>query len=112
MTLLLFPWLVIAQPYQFTEIQDGGGWVLLGLIIVSGSLLPSQLQSRTEAGRRAVRHRITDAVLQVPLRTGLAPSAFPAEMLEALRQFTDCLKLQSNTDEALGFLCSNVKYSA
>ncbi len=40
MTLLLFPWVGIAQPYQFTENLDGiGDWILPGVIIVSGTLL-------------------------------------------------------------------------
>ena len=39
-TLLLFPWVGIAQPYQFTENLDAyGDWLLPAFIICSGSLL-------------------------------------------------------------------------
>ncbi|MCP3904371.1 MAG: enediyne biosynthesis protein UnbU [Planctomycetes bacterium] len=39
-TLLLFPWVGIAQPYHFTENLHGvGDWILPGLIVVSGSFL-------------------------------------------------------------------------
>ena len=40
MTLLLFPWVGLAPPYQFTENLDGGlDWALPALIVVSGSLI-------------------------------------------------------------------------
>src|SRR5262245_9258912 len=39
-TLLLFPWVGIAQPYQFTEnIGPVGYWLLPGLIVASGTFL-------------------------------------------------------------------------
>jgi Na+-translocating ferredoxin:NAD+ oxidoreductase RnfD subunit len=39
-TLLLFPWVGIAQPYHFTEnLHGAGNWVLPALIVVSGSFL-------------------------------------------------------------------------
>lgn len=42
-TLLLFPWVGIAQPYMFTENLEGfGDWALPGLIVLSGSFLNSR----------------------------------------------------------------------
>lgn len=39
-TLLLFPWVGIAPPYQFTENLSGlGDWLLPGLIVISGTFL-------------------------------------------------------------------------
>lgn len=40
LTLLLFPWVGIAPPYQFTEnIDNPGDWIMPGIIILSGSFL-------------------------------------------------------------------------
>jgi hypothetical protein len=39
-TLLLFPWIGIAQPYQFTENLSGAAdWILPAIIVMSGSFL-------------------------------------------------------------------------
>lgn len=47
LTLLLFPWVGIAQPYMFTENLSGvGDWVLPGLIVISGSFLNLKLTHR------------------------------------------------------------------
>jgi hypothetical protein len=46
-TLVLFPWVGIAPPYQFTEnIQGLGDWILPGFIILSGSLLNALFTKR------------------------------------------------------------------
>ncbi|HEV2444659.1 MAG TPA: hypothetical protein VGS58_02000 [Candidatus Sulfopaludibacter sp.] len=40
LTLLLFPWIGIAQPYHFTENLVGAGdWILPGIIVCSGTFL-------------------------------------------------------------------------
>lgn len=46
-TLLLFPWVSIAPPYQFTENLDGiGDWLLPGIIVVSGTFLNARFTHR------------------------------------------------------------------
>ncbi len=46
-TLLLFPWVGIAPPYQFTENLSGvGDWLLPGIIIVSGTFLNTRFTGR------------------------------------------------------------------
>ena len=46
-TLLVFPWVGIAPPYQFTENISGmGDWILPAIIVVSGSLLNSIFTKR------------------------------------------------------------------
>ena len=46
-TLLLFPWVGIAQPYQFTEKLYGpADWVLPAIIVLSGALLNTKLTGR------------------------------------------------------------------
>ncbi len=46
-TLLLFPWIGIAQPYMFTENLHGiGKWILPGVIVLSGSFLNLRMTRR------------------------------------------------------------------
>jgi hypothetical protein len=46
-TLLLFPWVGIAQPYQFTEnIGPTGYWILPAIIVVSGTLLNTRFTTK------------------------------------------------------------------
>ncbi len=45
--LLVFPWASIAPPYHFTEQVDSWvGWVIVGIIIVSGTVLNAMLTQR------------------------------------------------------------------
>jgi hypothetical protein len=47
MVLILFPWGSIAPPYHFTEhLNDVGSWVLVGVILASGTLLNAKLTGR------------------------------------------------------------------
>lgn len=46
-TLLLFPWIGIAPPYQFTENLDGiGDWLLPGIMVISGTFLNTRFTRR------------------------------------------------------------------
>jgi Na+-translocating ferredoxin:NAD+ oxidoreductase RnfD subunit len=46
-TLLAFPWIGIAPPYQFTEnLGDIGDWILPGLIVISGTFLNARFTRR------------------------------------------------------------------
>ncbi|MFB9687526.1 enediyne biosynthesis protein [Amycolatopsis plumensis] len=45
--LLVFPWASIAPPYHFTEqIPTWGGWLIVGIILVSGTVLNALLTGR------------------------------------------------------------------
>jgi hypothetical protein len=47
MVLVLFPWGSIAPPYHFTEHLAGwGSWILVGVIVASGTLLNAKLTNR------------------------------------------------------------------
>jgi hypothetical protein len=47
MVLVLFPWGSIAPPYHFTEHLAGwGSWVLVGIIVASGTMLNAMLTKR------------------------------------------------------------------
>lgn len=47
MVLVLFPWGSIAPPYHFTEhVNDTVSWVIVGVIIVTGTMLNAKLTNR------------------------------------------------------------------
>jgi enediyne biosynthesis protein E5 len=47
MVLVLFPWGSIAPPYHFTEhLNSAGSWILVGIIIASGTMLNAMLTNR------------------------------------------------------------------
>ncbi|EHR52744.1 hypothetical protein SacmaDRAFT_4561 [Saccharomonospora marina XMU15] len=47
LVLILFPWASIAPPYHFTEhVNDVGGWIIVGIIAVSGTILNAKLTGR------------------------------------------------------------------
>lgn len=83
-TLLLFPWVGIAPPYQFTaELGAVGDWLLPGLIVCTGTLLNWRFTRRLPlltawlagfAAQAVVRHLLTGASLEAALvpMSGLA----------------------------------------
>lgn len=83
-TLLLFSWVGISPPYQFTENLDGyGDWILPAIIICSGTLLNFLFTKRLPliaawlsgfALQAIIRHLIFDAQLSAALlpMTGVA----------------------------------------
>ncbi len=83
-TLLLFPWVGIAQPYMFTENLDGwGDWFLPALIVCSGTFLNATLTKKIPmilawvgvfALQAALRHLLFDTSFTAALlpMTGMA----------------------------------------
>ena len=94
-TLLLFPWVGIAPPYQFTERIDGiWDWVLPGIIVVSGTLLNGKLTGRLLliggwlagfAGQAVIRSLTFDT----PMLAGLLPMTGLAFVLFTNYMVTD-----------------------
>jgi enediyne biosynthesis protein E5 len=94
-TLLLFPWVGIAPPYQFTENVDGvWDWVLPGIIVVTGTLLNGKLTGRLPliggwlagfAGQAVIR----SAALDTPVVAGLLPMTGLAFVLFTNYMVTD-----------------------
>jgi hypothetical protein len=77
-TLLLFPWVGIAQPYQFTENLDTfGDWLVPAIIVVTGSLLNSRLTGRMPL----ILGWLGGFVAQAALRSVLLDSSFNAALL-------------------------------
>jgi len=94
-TLLLFPWVGIAPPYQFTENLPGGwAWLLPAVIVCTGSLLNARFTGRlplvaawalgfaAQAGARAAVHG-------TPLAAGLLPMTGVAFLLFSFYMVTD-----------------------
>jgi Na+-translocating ferredoxin:NAD+ oxidoreductase RnfD subunit len=94
-TLLLFPSVGIAPPYQFTENLFGAGdWVLPGIILVSGSLLNAAITQRIPLiaswiGGFAVQALVRRAVTGAVLASSLAPMTGVAFLLYTFYMVTD-----------------------
>lgn len=72
-TLLAFPWVGIAPPYQFTEnLGAVGDWVLPGIIVLSGSFMNWRFTRRLPL----IAAWLSGFVLQAALRAALTPGAF------------------------------------
>lgn len=78
-TLLLFPWVGIAMPYQFTEnLGRVGDWALPALIVVTGSLLNARLTRKmplilTWVGLFASQAVVRSLVFGTPVVAALHP---------------------------------------
>jgi hypothetical protein len=77
MVLVLFPWGSIAPPYHFTEhINSVGGWILVGVIIASGTLLNAKLTNRMWL----IAGWLSFFALQAVLRGVLFDTAIPSAL--------------------------------
>jgi hypothetical protein len=77
-TLLLFPWIGIAPPYQFTENLSGvGDWLLPTIIIVSGTFLNTRFTGRIPL----ILGWLGGFLLQAALRSQLQGTPFVAAIL-------------------------------
>jgi enediyne biosynthesis protein E5 len=94
-TLLLFPWVGIAPPYQFTENLSGlGDWILPTLIIFSGTFLNSRLTKKMPLilawlGGFALQAIIRSTIFGTPLVAGLLPMTGVAFILFTFYMVTD-----------------------
>jgi Na+-translocating ferredoxin:NAD+ oxidoreductase RnfD subunit len=94
-TLLLFPWVGIAPPYQFTENLSGiGDWILPGLLIISGSFLNARFTHRLPLiaawlGGFAVQALLRSLVFGMPIVAGFVPMTGVAFLLFTFYMVTD-----------------------
>jgi hypothetical protein len=94
-TLLLFPWIGIAQPYQFTENLSGlGDWILPALIVCTGTFLNSRLTRKIPLilawlGSFAVQAIIRSTIFGTPLTAALLPMTGVAFILFTFYMVTD-----------------------
>lgn len=94
-TLLLFPVVGIAPPYQFTEHLSGiGDWLLPGLIILTGTFLNAKFTGRLPliaawAGGFALQACVRSLIFGTPLMAALTPMTGVAFILFTFYMVTD-----------------------
>jgi enediyne biosynthesis protein E5 len=94
-TLLLFPWVGIAQPYQFTENLSGwADWILPLIIICTGTFLNSRLTKKMPLifawlGCFALQALLRSAIFGTPLVAALLPMTGMAFILFTFYMVTD-----------------------
>jgi enediyne biosynthesis protein E5 len=94
-TLLLFGWVGIAPPYQFTENLDWpGDWLLPALIIVSGTILNARFTRRLPLigawlGGFVLQAVFRSLVFETPLAAALLPMTGVAFILYSFYMVTD-----------------------
>lgn len=95
LTLLLFPWVGIAPPYQFTENLSGAAdWILPGLIIVSGTFLNARFTGKLPliagwVGGFAVQALLRSLVFGTPVIAAFIPMTGVAFVLFTFYMVTD-----------------------
>jgi enediyne biosynthesis protein E5 len=95
LTLLLFPWVGIAPPYQFTENLSGAAdWILPGLIICSGTFLNYRFTQRLPLiaswlGCFLLQATLRSFVFGTPLVAALLPMTGVAFILFTFYMVTD-----------------------
>jgi|SRR4051794_804594 len=95
LTLLLFPWVGIAPPYQFTENLGGvGDWLLPGIVVVTGSFLNVRLTRKLPLilgwpGGFVLQAVIRSWLADVPLVPALTPMTGLAFVLFTYYMVTD-----------------------
>ncbi|MCZ8190242.1 MAG: enediyne biosynthesis protein UnbU [Microcystis sp. LE19-338.1B] len=108
-TLLLFPWVGIAPPYQFTENLNGwGDWILPGIIVCSGTFLNARFTRRLPLIVGWVGGFLLQAVLRsycfdTPLVAALVPMTGVAFVLFTFYMVTDPGTTPSNPVEQIIF---------
>lgn len=95
LTLLLFPWVGIAPPYQFTEnLRGAADWVLPAVIVVSGSFLNARFSQRLPLiaawmGGFLVQGLLRSAAFGTPPAAALLPMTGVAFLLYSFYMVTD-----------------------
>ena len=94
-TLLLFPWVGIAQPYQFTEnVVGAGDWILPIIIVCSGSFLNARFTKKIPlivgwVGGFAIQALLRSLFLGTPLVPALLPMTGMVFVLFTFYMVTD-----------------------
>ena len=113
LTLLAFPWVGIAPPYQFTENLDGAGdWVLPAIIVISGTALNARYTGRLPLlsawlvgfiAQGLVRAAFSGAPVWDALVPALVPMSGVAFVLYTFYMVTDPATTPSSTRNQLTF---------
>jgi enediyne biosynthesis protein E5 len=108
-TLLLFPWIGIAPPYQFTENLSGAAdWILPGLIVCSGTFLNYRFTQKLPLiaswlGCFILQATIRSWIFGTPLVAALLPMTGVAFILFTFYMVTDPATTPTRTSSQIVF---------
>jgi enediyne biosynthesis protein E5 len=108
-TLLLFPWVGIAPPYQFTENLSGlGDWLLPAVIVLSGTFLNTRFTGRVPlivawVGGFLLQAGLRSLIQGTPIVAALLPVSGMAFLLFTFYMVTDPATTPSGTFGQLAF---------
>ena len=94
-TLLVFPWVSIAPPYQFTENMTGvGDWILPAIIVCTGTFLNARFTHRLPLiaawlGGFVAQAGLRSLFFDTPFEAGLVPMTGVAFVLYTFYMVTD-----------------------
>jgi hypothetical protein len=109
LTLLLFPWVGIAPPYQFTENLGGlGDWLLPGVIVLSGTFLNTRFTGRVPLilawlGSFLLQAAARSLLQGTPMVAAVLPVTGMAFLLFTFYMVTDPATTPSGTAGQLAF---------
>lgn len=108
-TILAFPWVGIAAPYQFTEnLASRGDWVIICIFITLGSLLNTVFTKRVPLilawlGTFVLQGQIRQLVFDTPWQAPLMPMTGAAFLLFTFYMVTDPPTTPSSTRGQIAF---------
>jgi len=108
-TLLVFAWVSIAPPYQFTENMTGvGDWILPAIIVCTGTFLNARFTHRLPLIAAWLGGFIAQAFLRslffdIPLEAALVPMTGVAFILYTFYMVTDPATTPSGRRDQIGF---------
>jgi len=108
-TLLVFSWVSVAPPYQFTENMTGfGDWILPAVIVCTGTFLNARFTHRLPLiaawlGGFVAQAALRSLVFDTPLTAGLMPMTGVAFILYTFYMVTDPATTPSARRDQIGF---------
>ena len=108
-TLLVFSWVSVAPPYQFTENMTGAGdWILPGVIVCTGTFLNARFTHRLPLiaawlGGFVAQAALRSLFLDAPFGASLVPMTGVAFILYTFYMVTDPATTPSGRREQIAF---------
>jgi Na+-translocating ferredoxin:NAD+ oxidoreductase RnfD subunit len=108
-TLLVFSWVSVAPPYQFTENMTGyGDWILPAIIVCTGTFLNARFTRRLPLiaawlGGFVAQAALRSLFFDIPFEAALAPMTGVAFILYTFYMVTDPATTPAGRREQIGF---------
>jgi enediyne biosynthesis protein E5 len=108
-TLLLFSWVSVAPPYQFTENMTGvGDWILPAIIVCTGTFLNARFTHRLPLiaawlGGFVAQAAVRGLLFDTPIGAGLVPMTGVAFILYTFYMVTDPATTPATRRDQIGF---------